>query len=298
MLPNPEPQTLRNPFKRVNANVQKNLALSSMTSMARLYPLLPVKNVFLIWQLSKRDVLGKYKGSVLGIGWTLVYPLLLLAIYTVVFRVIFKTKWPGAEDSPVLFALNIFAGLVMFNFFSEVVGRAPRLVTEQPNLVKRVIFPLESLVWVNILSALFHAALGLTVLILGTLLAPGVLGITALAAPLVMLSLIPTLLCLGLILACVGVYLRDLAQIMGPLLSMLLFLTPVLFPASALPKEVQSWLYLNPLTLPIEALRQCLLLGQWPDFGPLALQALVSWLLAAGSYWVFVRLQRGFADQL
>ena len=263
-----------------------------------IYPLLPVRNLFLIWQLSKRDVLGRYKGSVLGIGWTLVYPLLLLATYTVVFRVIFKAKWPGAEDSPVLYALNIFTGLVMFNFFSEVVGRAPRLITEQPNLVKRVIFPLESLVWVNILSALFHAALGLTVLVLGTLLAPGVLGVTALAAPLVMLSIIPTLLCLGLILACVGVYLRDLAQVIGPLLNMVLFLTPVLFPASALPKGVQSWLYLNPLSLPIEALRECLLRSQWPDFGPLLLQALVSWVLAAGSYWVFVRLQRGFADQL
>ena len=269
-----------------------------MSTKLSIYPLLPVKNLFLIWQLSKRDVLGRYKGSVLGIGWTLVYPLLLLATYTVVFKVIFKARWPGAEESPVLFALNIFAGLVMFNFFSEVVGRAPRLITEQPNLVKRVIFPLESLVWVNILGALFHAALGLTVLVLGTLLAPGVLGITALAAPLVVLSVIPTLLCLGLILASVGVYLRDLAQIIGPMLNMVLFLTPVLFPASALPKGVQSWLYLNPLSLPIEALRQCLLLGQWPDFGPLALQALVAWLLAACSYWVFVRLQRGFADQL
>jgi lipopolysaccharide transport system permease protein len=282
----------------VNAEVQKMIALIRLTGVTRLYPLLPVKNLFLIWQLSKRDVLGRYKGSVLGIGWTLVYPLLLLATYTVVFRVIFKAKWPGAEESPVLYALNIFAGLVMFNFFSEVIGRAPRIITEQPNLVKRVIFPLESLVWVNILSALFHAALGLTVLVLGTLLAPGVIGFTALAAPLVMLSLIPTLLCLGLILACVGVYLRDLAQIIGPLLNMVLFLTPVLFPASALPKSVQSWLYLNPLSLPIEALRQCLLLSQWPDFGPLALQALVSWVLAACSYWVFVRLQRGFADQL
>ena len=282
------PKTPQNP-EILKINVSKLLSI---------YPLLPVKNLFLIWQLSKRDVLGRYKGSVLGIGWSLVYPLLLLATYTVVFRVIFKARWPGAEESPALFALNIFSGLVMFNFFSEVVSRAPRLITEQPNLVKRVIFPLESLVWVNILGGLFHALLGLLVLILGTFLVPGIFGATVLAAPLVVLSLIPTLLCLGLGLACVGVYLRDLAQIVGPLLNMILFLTPVLFPASALPKEVQVWLYLNPLSLPIEALRQCLLLGQWPDAGPLALQALVWWILAAGSYWVFVRLKRGFADQL
>ena len=285
----------------MKVTVQKLLRLGKLAGLGRLtglYPLLPVQNLFLIWQLSKRDVLGRYKGSVLGVGWSLIYPLLLLATYTVVFRTIFKARWPGAEDSPALFALNIFAGLVMFNFFSEVIARAPRLVTEQPNLVKRVIFPLESLIWVSILSSLFHAALGLAVLMLGTFLVPGAFSMTFLAAPLVMLSLIPTLLCLGLILACVGVYLRDLAQVIGPVLNMVLFLTPVLFPASALPKEVQAWMVLNPLALPIEALRHCLLLRQWPDVGPLALQALVWWVLAAGSYWVFVRLKRGFADQL
>ena len=285
----------------MKVTVQKLLSLGKLAGLGRLtglYPLLPVQNLFLIWQLSKRDVLGRYKGSVLGVGWSLIYPLLLLATYTVVFRTIFKARWPGAEDSPALFALNIFAGLVMFNFFSEVISRAPRLVTEQPNLVKRVIFPLESLIWVSILSSLFHAALGLAVLMLGTFLVPGAFSMTFLAAPLVMLSLIPTLLCLGLILACVGVYLRDLAQVIGPVLNMVLFLTPVLFPASALPKEVQAWMVLNPLALPIEALRHCLLLRQWPDVGPLALQALVWWVLAAGSYWVFVRLKRGFSDQL
>lgn len=285
----------------MKVTVQKLLRLGKLAGLGRLtglYPLLPLQNLFLIWQLSKRDVLGRYKGSVLGVGWSLIYPLLLLATYTVVFRTIFKARWPGAEDSPALFALNIFAGLVMFNFFSEVIARAPRLVTEQPNLVKRVIFPLESLIWVSILSSLFHAALGLAVLMLGTFLVPGAFSMTFLAAPLVMLSLIPTLLCLGLILACVGVYLRDLAQVIGPVLNMVLFLTPVLFPASALPKEVQAWMVLNPLALPIEALRHCLLLRQWPDVGPLALQALVWWVLAAGSYWVFVRLKRGFADQL
>ena len=285
----------------MKVTVQKLLYFGKLAGLGRLaglYPLLPLQNLFLIWQLSRRDVLGRYKGSVLGVGWSLIYPLLLLATYTVVFRTIFKARWPGAEDSPALFALNIFAGLVMFNFFSEVISRAPRLVTEQPNLVKRVIFPLESLIWVSILSALFHAALGLAVLVLGTFLVPGAFGLTFLAAPLVLLSLIPTLLCLGLILACVGVYLRDLAQVIGPVMNMMLFLTPVLFPASALPKTVQSWMVLNPLALPIEALRECLLLRQWPDVGPLALQALVWWVLAAGSYWVFVRLKRGFADQL
>jgi lipopolysaccharide transport system permease protein len=271
---------------------------SNMQKLSHLYPFLPTKNIFLIWQLARRDVLGRYKGSVLGIGWSLVLPLMLLATYTVVFRVIFKARWPGAENSPAVFALNILAGLVMFNFFAEVVSRAPRSVTEQPNLVKRVIFPLESLIWVNILSALFHALLGLMVLMLGTVLLQGGLKPSALAAPLLILTLVPTLLCLGWLMAGVGVFLRDLAQVVPPVLNMFLFLTPVLYPASALPASVQTLLYLNPLTLPIEGLRECLLVGVWPDVGPLVLQAGVWWVLAAGSYWVFTRLQRGFADQL
>jgi len=265
---------------------------------AATYPLLPAQNGFLITQLARRDVLGRYKGSLLGLAWSLLLPLLMLATYTVVFRDIFKARWPGAGESTSLFALNILAGLVLFNFFSEVVGRSPKLVLEQPNLVKRVVFPLESLVWVNIASGLFNAVLGTLVLAMGIWLAQGSLPLSAIAAPLALLVIVPALLCLGWIMAAVGVYLRDLAQVIGPLLNLMLFLTPVLFPASSLPSSVQALLYLNPLTLPIEALRTCMLLGQWPDASPLVLQLAVSWVLAGGAYWVFKRLKRDFADQL
>jgi len=260
--------------------------------------LLPGRHAYLIWQMAKRDILGKYKGSVLGIGWSLLYPLLLLATYTFVFRLIFKARWPGMDDHPGTFALNIFAGLLLFNLFSEVVARAPRLVLEQPNLVKRVIFPLEVLPWVGIAGALFHAILSLGVLLAGVLLMQGALPLSALTAPLILLTLLPMLLCLGWLLAGFGVFLRDIGQMVAPVLNVMLFLTPILYPASALPPKIQAWLVLNPLTLPIESLRAALLLGQWPAWGSLLLYAMVWTALAGLAALAFARLRPSFADQL
>lgn len=260
--------------------------------------LLPLDNVYLILQMAKRDILGRYKGSVLGLGWSLLYPLLLLATYTFVFRLIFKARWPGMEDHPGNFALNLFAGLVLFNLFAEVAGRAPTLVLAQPNLVKRVVFPLEVLPWISVAGALFHATLSLGVLLSGVLVFQGALPLSALAVPLILLTMLPMLLCMGWLLAAFGVFLRDIGQMVGPILNVMLFLTPVLYPASALPGVVQRWLMLNPLTLPIENLRASLLLGQWPQWGALAMYALAWTLLAAGTASLFARVRPAFADQL
>lgn len=260
--------------------------------------LLPVRHTYLIWQMAKREILGRYKGSVLGLGWSLLYPLLLLATYTFVFRLIFKARWPGVDDHPGNFALNIFAGLVLFTLFSEVVGRAPRAVVDQPNLVKRVIFPLEVLPWVGVAGAVFHAALSLAVLLGGVLLMQGALTPSALATPLIMLSMLPMLLCMGWLLAGFGVFLRDIGQMVAPVLNVMMFLTPILYPASALPLRIQPWLVVNPLTLPIESLRSALLLGQWPAWGSLLLYSLVWTVLAALAAFGFWRLRPSFADQL
>lgn len=260
--------------------------------------LLPLDNAYLILQMAKRDILGRYKGSVLGLGWSMLYPLLLLATYTFVFRLVFKARWPGMEDHPGNFALNIFAGLVLFNLFAEVVGRAPRLVLEQPNLVKRVVFPLEVLPWIGMAGALFHAALSLFVLLGGALLLQGHLPPSVLAMPFILLGMMPLLLAMGWLLAGLGVFLRDISQMVGPVLNVMLFLTPVLYPASSLPDGVQQWLALNPLTLPIESLRAALLMGQWPQWGSLALHAVFWTVLAAGAALLFQRVRPAFADQL
>lgn len=260
--------------------------------------LLPRRHPYLIWQMAKREILGKYKGSVLGIGWSLLYPLLLLGTYTFVFRVIFKARWPGADDNPGTFALNIFAGLVLFNLFAEVVGRGPRLVVDHPNLVKRVVFPLEVMPWVGVAGALFHAVLSLFVLLAGVLIMQNGLPLAALATPAIVLSMLPMLLCLGWLLGGFGVFLRDIGQMVPPVLNVMMFLSPILFPASALPPGMQPWLVVGPVTLPVESLRNALMLGQWPDWGSLLVYTLVWTALAALAAFAFARLRPSFADSI
>lgn len=263
---------------------------------------LPFQLRSLIWQFARRDVLSRYRGSLLGLGWSFLTPLLMLAVYTFVFREVFNARWPAsgrggfAEDSNVAFALQVYAGLIMFNLFAETVTRAPRLVVDQPNLVKKVVFPLEILPWSAILASLFHMAVNLAVLAAAVLIARGGLPVTILALPLVVAAFLPLLLGLTWLLASLGVYLRDSGQIVGMAVTPLMFFSPVFYPVQSLSERWHPILNLNPLTLPIEQLRRVLIDGLWPDWlallGYAALAACVAWL---GARW-FAATRKGFAD--
>lgn len=257
-----------------------------------------LRHRYLITQLARRDVLARYKGSALGLGWAVLFPLLILLAYTFVFRTVFKARWPGGGDSTAEFALQMFAGLVIFNLFSDLLNRAPRLVLEQPNLVKRVVFPLEILSWVALLTALFHAALALGILLLAT--ATTGPGLTAWAAlvPLVFLAVLPVLLGFAWLLSALGVFIRDIGHFMAPALTMLMFLSPVLYPASALPKQFAALLWLNPLTVPIENIRYLLLLGRAPDWSSLGVYAACGLVFAALAFAFFQRVRPAFADEV
>ena len=250
----------------------------------------------LIWQFARREVLGRYRGSLLGVSWAVLTPLAMLAVYTLVFRHIFKAKWPGVDDGNMSFALNLFAGLLVFNWAAEFLSRAPRLVFEQPNLVTKVVFPLQVLPWSILLSSFFHAVVSCMVWLLGCLLLGQGLTASWLALPLVFLALVPSLLGLGWILSALGVYFRDLGEIVGLFMGMLLFLTPVFFPLSALPEFLQTWVQLNPLTIPIEALRSIGLLKEWPQFGSLLVLFGVGLFVAMVGAWLFEKARKGFAD--
>lgn len=250
----------------------------------------------LIGQFVRREVLGRYRGSFLGLGWSVLTPLAMLGIYTLVFRHVFKARWPGMADGDLTFALNLFAGLIVFSWASEFIIRAPRLVTEQPNLVTKVVFPLHILPWVNLLTSTFHALLALGVWLVACVLAGMPLGLSWLSVPLALLALAPVLLGLGWILASLGVFFRDLAELVGPIMSMMLFLTPVFFPIKALPAFLQAWLVFNPLALPIEALRTGVLLGQWPDFASLSVLFCAGMVVMVAGHWVFERTRDGFGD--
>lgn len=260
--------------------------------------LFPIQHYHLLKQLVRREILQRFRSSWLGIGWVILTPLAMLTVYTFVFRSVLKAKWPGAENSDSEFALQIFSGLLIFSLFSEIVGRAPNLITEQPNLVKKVIFPLQILPWMTLLAALFNALISILVLLCGILLMRGHISIHILAVPVVIACFIPLLLGLSWFLSALGVYIRDTHNIIGLVLTPMLFLSPIFYPASALPENAQFIMQLNPLTFIIESLRASMLNQQWPSISGLLSYSVISVTIAVIGAWCFHKSRKGFADVL
>ncbi|BFG74351.1 ABC transporter permease [Paraburkholderia terrae] len=245
--------------------------------------------------------MGRYKGSFLGILWSLLTPLLMLSIYTFVFSSVFKSRWGGGAADPQTaskgeFAVVLFAGMIMFNLFSECISRAPTLVLSHTNFVKKIIFPLEILPCVTLLSALFHLCVSVIILLLAELFTAGFVPPTAFLLPVVLIPLCVFILGASWILAATGVYLRDIGQTIGIFITALMFLSPVFFPVSSLPERFRKYVYLNPMTYPIEQSRDVLVWGRsidWSRWGIYtAIALLVAWL---GFAW-FQKTRRGFAD--
>ncbi|MBS0345486.1 MAG: ABC transporter permease [Proteobacteria bacterium] len=256
------------------------------------------RNRNLIASLVQREVVGRYRGSFMGILWSFFNPVLMLAVYTFVFSVVFKARWNIGSDSKTEFAMVLFAGLLVFNLFAECINRAPTLILSNTNYVKKVVFPLEVLPWATVGAALFHAFISLAVWILAYLIFFGVPHASVLLTPLILLPLIFCTIGLTWLLASIGVYLRDAAQFVGVLTSVLMFMSPIFYRASSLPETYRDLLYLNPLTLMIELARDVLYWGHMPDWLSLAqytaVSLIVSWL---GFAW-FQKTRKGFADVL
>lgn len=259
--------------------------------------LFPWQHQTLLKQLVRRDVLGRYRNSMLGVVWSILSPLTMLAVYTFVFVGVFRSRWPGGTEGGGLeFALQVFAGLVVFNLFAEVANRAPGLILEQTNLVKKVAFPLHVLPWTAVLGAYFHALSNLLILLVAILWQHGQLSPTLLALPLILLAFLPFLLGIAYLLAALGPYIRDIAQAMGMLVSFTMFLSPVFYPVKALPEHLRYLLHLNPLTPIIESLRLCLLAGEWPNWAWLLSYFVFSCTLFVLGAYCFNYLRKGFAD--
>lgn len=257
-----------------------------------------VANRPLITQLLVRDVQSRYRGSLLGVGWALLQPIVLLGAYWLVLSKIFAIRWAGeAVGQPAyVLPLSIFIGVVLHGFLVDCLVRAPTLITANPSYVKKVVFPLEALIWSSFISSLLHSLVSLAMVFVALALATGGIPLTLVFFPLVLLPLVGITLGLVWFVAATGVYFRDLSQVMGPLSMLLLLLAPVLYPMSAVPPSFHALIAWNPLTLPIEQMRLILLDGQLPHFGQLALYsvgaALFAWL---GFAW-FAKLREGFAD--
>lgn len=252
---------------------------------------------YLIKELTIRDIYSKYKGSILGVFWSVVIPIGMLLVFSFVFGEIFKTKWPGnREGSMVDFAINLYIGLSIFWFFSDVLGRASGLVTTVPSFVKKVIFPLEILPVVSLLGALFHLCINLILICVALLMAKGTLPLEVLMLPVIIVVTFPFLLGVGLFLGALGVYVRDITAIMGVVLNMLMFLSPIFYPLSAIPHHLQ-WLFeLNPVTLIIENCRGVLMHGFYPQWEKLGVYLVCSMLMWFLGHKVFKATRGGFAD--
>lgn len=255
------------------------------------------RNRQLILQMARRDISSRYRGSVIGLAWSFINPVLMLLVYTFVFSVVFKARWStGGNESKTDFAIILFAGMIVFNLFSEIVNRAPGLITSNVNYVKKVVFPLEILPWVALGSALFHTVISLFVLLLAQLILRLSLPWTGIFFPLALLPLIFASVGFAWFLSAIGVFVRDIGQVTGILTTILLFMSAVFYPVSALPEKYQSWLRLNPLVLIISESRKSLVLGQYPDWLSILIALLVSLLIAFAGFWWFQKVRKGFAD--
>src|SRR3990172_283241 len=266
----------------------------------------------LVRQFTVREILGRYRGSHLGVAWSFLTPLLMLVVYTIVFGTIFRRSWsplPGAPAQPappgdawaghLEFALTVFCGLLVFNVFSECVSKAPNLVVHQPNYVKKVVFPLEILPVVALGSSLAHAVVGLGLLVAGlALFQPSSFSLAMLWFPLVLVPL--AMLCLGFgwILASLGVFVRDIEHPVGVAVTMLFFLSAIFYSPHDIPESLRWLVWANPLALVIEDARRTLLWGRPPDWELLAVSSAASaFLMQLGFVW-FMKSRRWFSDVL
>lgn len=269
------------------------------------FPTNPVEMIACLWRnrslihaSAKREVLGRYRGSALGLLWSFFNPLFMLTVYTFVFSEVFKARWSAGSESKTEFALVLFAGLIVFNLFAECISRAPGLILSNPNYVKKVVFPLEILPFVALLSAFYHALISLGVWLGAYLILVGIPHPTSLMLPLVILPFGLLILGLSWGLASLGVFLRDVSQFIGVIITTLMFLSPIFYPASALPETYRNLLYLNPLTPVIELTRDVMYWGKMPDLVLMMIYwgatASIAWL---GFVW-FQKTRKGFADVL
>ncbi|MET3108698.1 lipopolysaccharide transport system permease protein [Oxalobacteraceae bacterium GrIS 2.11] len=272
---------------------------SPPTSLASLLSCL-WRNHQLIIQMSKREVIGRYKGSAVGLAWSFFNPVIMLMVYTFVFSEIFKLRWDvvGSSGSKTEFAIVLFAGLIVQTLFAETLNRAPGLIVANINYVKKVIFPLEILPVITLLSNLFHSLISLVVLLAAFLIFNGYLQWTVIFIPVILLPLLILALGFAWMLAALGVFLRDIGQTIGIIMTILTFVSPVFYPITAVPERFRIYIWANPLTFIIEQARAVLVWGHTPNWAGLGAYSLIAVIVAWGGYAWFQKTKKGFADVL
>ncbi len=252
----------------------------------------------LTYELTRRDIQGRYRGASFGLFWSLLSPFLMLLVYTLAFGYVLRSRWPGTTGETSDFALILFVGLIVHGLFAECLARAPGLIVGNANYVKRIVFPLHVLVWSMVLSALFHTVTNTIVFALLFLIVHGFIHPTIVLLPLVLLPLVLVTVGVSWLLAAAGVYLRDIGQVTGVLSTALLFLSSAIIPLESLPERYQIVFRLNPLTFIIDQAREVAIWGRLPDWSGLGLYLVGAMLVACLGYAVFNKARKGFSDVL
>lgn len=253
-------------------------------------------NFSLASNLAKREIDERYKGSVAGMLWGFLIPIIMVLVYYFVFSVVFEARWGGERETDVNFALHLFSGLLIHTLLAEMLTQGPSLILRNQSYVKKILFPLEILPLVCLLASLSNMSIGLCILLLGLAIDLGGLSWTIVLLPVVLVPFLTLLLALGFFLSALGVFLRDINQLTGVLVTVLLFLSPIFFSPEALPEQYRVFIYLNPISLIVEEARAVVIWGLLPNFWSLAIYMAISAFLLKLAYMFFCWSRRAFAD--
>lgn len=256
-------------------------------------------NRALVLRLAKREVEARYKGSMLGLLWAALLPLIMIGIYSFVFSSVMRSRWvvsPTQGEVPYDFAMLLFAGFILFTLFSETVSRAPGLMLENPAYIKKILFPLDTLPWIATIGASISAGIAFCVFIILYLFLYGLPPVTIFLLPLIVLPIFFLTLGATYLLSCLGVFLRDLRQLTPLVTTAMLFLSPVLYPLEAVPEAFRPLINLNPMTIGVVQARQVIFWGEVPNFGLLGIYTLCTFALASIGCMCFNRVKKAFAD--
>jgi len=249
----------------------------------------------LIWSLAKRDLLTRYKGSVLGIFWAIVTPVVMIAIFTFIFAGIFGARF-GNSNSHWTYALYLFCGLILWTMFQDTLQQSSTTIVNHSNLVKRVIFPRETFPVAQAFSALGNQLFASIALLLAVVVIEHRLALTFLWLPVLLIPQLLIAIGAGWLLASLGVFLRDIVQGVSLVLMAWMYLTPIIYPESIVPERFSRVIPMNPFTPLIRNYRRIFLESQQPDWTGLGYFTIVAALVFLFGYWWFARTRKNFAD--
>lgn len=251
----------------------------------------------LIGQFTRREVIGRYKGSYLGLVWAFIQPLILLCVYTFVFSIIFEAKWGmSPQQGRLSFAMALFAGILTFNILGDVANAAPGLILGHANYVKKVIFPLEILPLVKLFGAVIHSFFGVIILLAGIVFSDLTLHWTIILLPVAWLPVMLFSLGWGYFLSALAVFVRDVGQTVGLVVTMLFFLSPIFYPLEAVPESLRIYCQLNPIAVFVEDARRVVLWGSLPNWPWYFAGLIISLVIFVFGFIWFMRSKRAFAD--